>query len=132
MADQTSERLNQLLRDKYGPIYPITMYNQIIMPDGVSRFDGGVIVDRTDSIIGDPAPLNADTLGGIPADGFALKSDIPTESEVSWGDIQNIPAVFTPDTHTHTSGEMSDASVEEWSFTLEDGTVVTKKVLICV
>ena len=34
------ERLNTPLRNKDKTFYPLTMYNQIIMPDGVSRWDG--------------------------------------------------------------------------------------------
>lgn len=131
-----------------------------------------------------PAPNDADTLGGIPAEDYALKADIPdassslpsggtpgqilsvvsddgdvawvdanTDTTVDWSEIQNVPTEFTPaehthdvswdavqnkptqfspTTHEHTSGEISGVSIEEWTFTLEDGSIVTKKVLTSV
>lgn len=138
--------------------YPITTYDQIVMPDN-SRWDGvavderAVFVDRTDATIGDPAPVNADTLGGIPATEYALKSEIgetdsslpsggtigqvlvKTSDSVNWADItwNNIidkPTQFNPTTHIHTSDEITDSTVETWTFTLDDGSTVTKKVMI--
>ena len=64
MSNKIPERLQIPLQDSNGPFYPLTTYDQIIMQDGVSRFDGGVIVDRTDAIIGESALINADLLGG--------------------------------------------------------------------
>lgn len=178
------------IQDGEDYILPITSYDQIIMPDGVSRWDG---VSGTDAVVAErtgteepglPAPNDADTLGGIPAEDYALKADIPdassslpsggtpgqvlsvvsdsgdvawvdanTDTTVDWSDIQNVPSEFAPTehthdvswdavqnkptqfpptTHTHTSEEISDVSVEEWTFTLEDGSTVTKKVLTSV
>lgn len=62
--------------------YPITTYDQIVMPDN-SRWDGvaiderAVFVDRTDATIGEPALTNADMLGGILYSDYALKIDLP-------------------------------------------------------
>lgn len=132
--------------------YPITTYDQIIMSDG-NRWNGGVMVDQTDATIGDPAPVNADTLGGISATEYVLKSEIDetdsslpsggtvgqvlvkTNDSVNWADItwNNItdkPIQFNPTTHTHTSDEITDSTVETWTFTLDDGSTVTKKVMI--
>ena len=121
MAEINPIKLQKPLKDKDGSFYPLTTYDQIVMPDGVSRFDGGVMVDQTDATIGDPAPVNADTLGGVPAANYALKSDIPSNEDsvtsLSWDDITGKPESLT------------GVVVEEWTFTLEDGSTVTKKVL---
>ena len=121
MAEINPIKLQKPLKDKEGSFYPLTTYDQIIMPDGINRFDGGVMVDQTDVTIGDPAPVNADTLGGVPAANYALKSDIPSNEDsvtsLSWDDITGKPESLT------------GVVVEEWTFTLEDGSTVTKKVL---
>lgn len=65
--------------------YPITTYDQIVMPDN-SRWNGivvderAVFVDRTDATIGEPALTNADMLGGILYSEYALKTDLPDET----------------------------------------------------
>ena len=207
------KKLQTPLTDGESFYYPVTTYDQIIMPDGISRWDGTVGSDNSlpedwaptiDNIEGLsealrgtvvverngteepglPAPNDADMLGGIPAEDYALKTDIPdapsslpsggtpgqvlsvisddgdvawvdanTDTTVDWSEIQNVPTEFTPaehthdvswdevqskptqfspTTHAHTSSEISDVSIEEWMFTLEDGSTVTKKVLTCV
>ena len=80
MAEINPTKLQKPLKDKEGSFYPLTTYDQIIMPDGINRFDGGVIVDRTDATIGEPALINADMLGGIPYSDYALKTDLPNET----------------------------------------------------
>ena len=68
MSNETMpERLNTPLRNKDKTFYPLTMYNQIIMPDGISRWNGTFNM---------PDIINADTLGGIPADKYALTEDV--------------------------------------------------------
>ena len=91
MSNKTPDRLQVPLQDKDGPFYPLTTYDQIIMHDGVSRFDGGVMVDRTDATIGEPALLNADLLGGTPAENYVLKQDMQKQTEdfVTIEDVQN-------------------------------------------
>lgn len=124
MSEINPKKLQKPLKDKDGSFYPLTTYDQIIMPDGISRWDGssdGVYVERDGAEgSGLPAPSDADTLGGIPAEDYALKSDIPdnTNSTVAWEDIQNKPE------------ELLNLSTEEWVFTLEDGSTVTKTVVI--
>lgn len=65
------EKLQKPLKDKNGPIYPLTTYDQIIMPDGVSRWDGksagglsatkdGKIMDGNNEVA-----INAATLNGM-------------------------------------------------------------------
>lgn len=153
MAEINPIKLQKPLKDKEGSFYPLTTYDQIIMPDGINRFDGGVIVDRTDATIGDPAPVNADTLGGIPAAAYVLKSEIDeidsslpsggtagqvlvktsdsaNWADITWNNITNKPTQFDPTIHTHTSDEIIDSSVETWTFTLDDGSTVIKKVMI--
>ena len=158
MAEINPIKLQKPLKDKEGSFYPLTTYDQIVMPDnsrwnGVATDERAVFVDRTDATIGDPAPVNADTLGGIPAAAYALKSEIDgtdsslpsggiagqvlvkTNDSVNWADIiwnniTNKPTQFDPTIHTHTSDEIIDSSVETWTFTLDDGSTVIKKVMI--
>lgn len=126
MSEINPSKLQKPLKDKNGSFYPLTCYDQIIMPDGISRWDGnsdGVYVERDGAEnSGLPVPNDADTLGGIPAKDYALKSDIPnnTNSTVTWEDIQNKPE------------ELANLSTEEWVFTLENGSTVTKTVVISI
>ena len=82
------ERLKVPLKDKTGYFYPITSYNQIVMPDG-TFWDGetldinAVYVDRTGSVVGPAALTNADALGGIAANQYMLKSDIDIQEEIN-------------------------------------------------
>ena len=40
MFEVKPSKLQKPLKDKDGPFYPLTYYDQIIMPDGISRWDG--------------------------------------------------------------------------------------------
>ena len=170
------------IQDGEDYILPITSFDQIIMPDGVSRWDGvsgseakvtvnGIEPDGERNI-----ELNASDVGALPEDWLPSASDIadlqdvidvsveeaiesagvvkticgiipdkygdvelnasdvgalPEDYQVFWEDIQNIPDDFTPSQHEHSIDEIMDVSYEEWTFTLDDGSTVTKKVLIC-
>lgn len=77
----TKEKAEYVFKQDNKGYYPITTYDQIILPDenrwnGEAEDLGAIIVDRTDSTIGTPALINADTLGGVPASNYALKGDI--------------------------------------------------------
>lgn len=65
-------------------IYPLTTYDQIILPDG-SRWNGESVggsegewldVNLEGAAEGELALTNADMLGGVPANEYALKTDI--------------------------------------------------------
>lgn len=67
-------------------IYPLTTYDQIILPDG-SRWNGESVggsegewldVNLEGAAEGELALTNADLLGGIAADQYALKSEVGT------------------------------------------------------
>ena len=213
------KKLQTPLTDGESFYYPVTTYDQIIMPDGVSRWSGAsssqinddeisreetysshkinemlqeagkvqtvnniepddnqninlsasdigaIFADRADSEAGLPSTIDADTLGGMPSSQYALKSDIENidipecqlpsggttgqilskcsdddhdvqwidvpKTDTDWSNIQNIPTSFQPSNHNHKLEDISETSIEEWVFTLEDGSTVTKKVLIC-
>lgn len=85
------QKLQTPLTDGEKYYYPVTTYDQIIMPDGISRWDGTAgrgVDENTVSTERDgeenstlPAPDDADTLGGIPADQYVRVGDqylIPT------------------------------------------------------
>lgn len=72
----TPERLNVPLQDKYGFFYPLTTYDQIIMPDGISRWNGTFNM---------PDIINADTLNGLSADKYAL-----TEHDHNYTTIEDV------------------------------------------
>ena len=76
----TKEKANYVIKQDNKGYYPITTYDQIILPDenrwnGEAEDLGAIIVDRTDSTIGTTALINADTLGGLPAGSYALKGE---------------------------------------------------------
>lgn len=78
---QSPERLTAPLKDDQGYFYPVTSYNQIIMPDGTfwngdAAETGAIFVDRTGAVPGVPHVIDADTLGGLPANNYALKEDL--------------------------------------------------------
>ena len=87
MADlRNPERLKVPLKDKDGYFYPITSYNQIVMPDGTfwngeANEIGAIFVDRSGATAGVPAPIDADTLGGVKAQQYALKSDVVEQTK---------------------------------------------------
>lgn len=170
------------IRDGEDYILPITSYDQIVMPDGISRWDGvsgstvknisdingleeaiasagkvktinsieadengnieitasdldAIYVERTDEdITANPPLIDADTLGGISHDQYALKQDIPNlnDVQVTWDEVQNVPSEFSPTAHGHDIGDISGISYEEWVFTYEDGSTETKKVILGV
>lgn len=160
MANQNvPERLNAPLQDKHGPFYPLTTFDQIIMPDGVSRWNGeavdprAVFIEDENTLPGVPAPIDADTLGGVPAENYALKTDsaMPaggktgqvlskasesnsdvawTDVSVEWDGVKNKPNSYNPDTHKHSMSDISDATFEEWTFVFSDGTTLVRKVLV--
>lgn len=85
MSDiNTPERLNVPLRDKDGYYYPLTTYNQIIMPDGVSRWDGttgGSITTNENGELmnnGEVVHVNAHKLNGLTLE--ELKAVIMSEA----------------------------------------------------
>ena len=50
MSDQINpEKLQVPLQDNEGPFYPLTTYDQIIMPDGISRWDGKSVTGDIDA-----------------------------------------------------------------------------------
>ena len=40
MSEINPKKLQKPLKNKDGSFYPLTTYDQIIMPDGISRWDG--------------------------------------------------------------------------------------------
>ena len=75
----------------------------------------------------------------------------PANHSHAWGEVTGKPSAFPPESHTHAAEDigakpadyvptweevtgkpdaLTSAAVEEWTFTLEDGSTVTKKVLI--
>ena len=100
--------------DKHGdPFYPLTQYNQIVMPDG-GRWDGEVKTPSLEDL-------------GAAADNHSHE----------WNDIKSKPESYTPAAHNHNISELPDvpdfiqhSHLEEWTLTLEDGSTITKKVLI--
>lgn len=95
---------------------------------------GAIYVERTDEEVGVPPLIDADTLGGLSHDQYALKQDIPNldDVQVTWDEVQNVPSEFSPTAHGHDIGDVSGISYEEWVFTYEDGTTETKKVILGV
>ena len=94
-----------------------------------------IYVERTEEdITANPPLIDADTLGGISHDQYALKQDIPNldDVQVTWDEVQNVPSEFSPTAHGHDIGDISGISYEEWVFTYEDGSTETKKVILGV
>lgn len=56
-------------------IYPLTTVDQVRFDDGSKLEEKILTVDLNDTIEGEPALINADLLGGIAADQYALKSE---------------------------------------------------------
>ena len=142
MAEINPIKLQKPLKDKDGSFYPLTTYDQIVMPDnsrwnGVAVDERAVFVDRTGATAGVPTPVNADTLGGVPAEEYALKSDISSKlptggtvgqvlakvsdkdndvdwvdqsgsSEINWSNIQNKPTEFAPSEHNHAWDDITE------------------------
>ena len=77
--------------------YPLTTYDQVIMPDG-SRWDGSsssldgdenvVTVDLTNIDQGIAAQINADLLGGVAAENYATKDDVAQLVEEALNNIR--------------------------------------------
>lgn len=94
------------LIDKDGsPFYPITQHNQVITPDG-GRWNGLQIPD------------NGTT-------GQVLKKTGDNDRDISWSNISN-----SWDQLEDKPEVLNKANIEEWTFTLDDGSVITRKVLI--
>ena len=45
-------------------------------------------------------------------------------------EITDFPTSMTPTAHTHSKSEITDLKTETWTFTLEDGSTVTKAVYV--
>lgn len=78
------------IEDTY--IYPLTTADQVMLENGErlnSKIYDCVGLDTEDGIIGEPNPVNADTLGGISADNFASKTFVQNkiaEAQLSGSD----------------------------------------------
>lgn len=55
----------------------------------------------------------------------------PTAHSHTKSDITDFPTSMTPTAHTHTKSQITDfPTTETWTFTLENGSTVTKKVYV--
>lgn len=70
------KKLQTPLTDGESFYYPVTTYDQIIMPDGISRWDGTFNM---------PEIINADMLNGLSADKYAL-----TEHDHNYTTIEDV------------------------------------------
>lgn len=94
-----------LLDENGNPFYPITQYNQIVMKNH-GRWNGVQIPN--DGVAGQVLVRTGDNSDNIKWDNI----------KHNWDDINNKPE------------QLDKANVEEWTFTLDDGTVIKRKVLI--
>jgi hypothetical protein len=54
----------------------------------------------------------------------------PTGHKHTTSEITDFPTSMTPNAHTHKKSEITDLKTENWTFTLEDGSTVTKAVYV--
>lgn len=54
----------------------------------------------------------------------------PTGHKHSKSEITDFPTSMTPTAHSHSKSEITDLTTETWTFTLEDGSTVTKEVYV--
>ena len=79
--------------------YPLTTVDQVIMDDG-SRLGGFNLlsVDKNDANEGEPNLVNADTLGGIPAEEYVTIHNIPsTNNTLKAGFIYPLASMTVPE-----------------------------------
>ena len=76
-------KLNSPIKQDDKLYYPLTTYDQIILPNS-NRWDGScgnLDIDLSDFEEGNVNLNNADTLGGVPAQDFLLKTEIASDSD---------------------------------------------------